>query len=274
VSERARDAGRSAAPAGKAGISVPDKTVCLVCFASLGQLRPRHLGLLSAIERARRDRYLRDDDRDRFALGAALLRLLAGAISGQAAAAVEVERTCPRCGRPHGRPRLPGWSLHASVTHSGDVAGVAISAAGAVGIDLEAPAAGRVTALDARQVATLDAHEGAAFDAGEVTALWQAIRAPGEAPLAGAAELRAIWTRKEAVLKATGVGLQLSMSRVRVSAADREPALLSYDGREPPAASMLDLRPFPGYVGCVCVLSDGPVRFECVEAEALLSRCV
>jgi 4'-phosphopantetheinyl transferase len=220
---------------------------CLICFASVEQLRPRHLALLSPSERARRDRYVRAEDRDRFALGAALLRALAGASAGVAPAAVAVERTCPRCGQPHGRPRLPGCDLHATVTHSGQIAAAAITAAGRVGIDVE-------------------------LIAGDDPApLAEAIRAPGEARALSPREFHIIWTRKEAVLKATGVGLELAMSRVRVSAAERPPALLAYDGCKPPPARMLDLQPAPGYLGCVCVLSSEAVRFERVEAAPLLS---
>jgi 4'-phosphopantetheinyl transferase len=228
---------------------------CLICFASLEQLRPRHLALLSPSERARRERHVRAEDRDRFALGAALLRALVGASTGLAPAAVAVERTCPRCGQPHGRPRLPGCDLHASVTHSGRVAAAAITAAGPVGIDVELIAGGDPGAL-------------AGDDPGPLA---EAIRAPGEAPARSPREFHIVWTRKEAVLKATGVGLELAMTRVHVSAAERPPALLAYDGCEPPPARMLDLQPAPGYLGCVCVLSAEAVRFECVEAAPLLS---
>ena len=49
-----------------------------VWWAELGAARPALLGLaglLDPVERARRDRYLRDADRDRFTLGVAMTRL-------------------------------------------------------------------------------------------------------------------------------------------------------------------------------------------------------
>jgi phosphopantetheinyl transferase len=40
-------------------------------------------------------------------------------------------------GRHHGRPRLPGTGLHASISHSGATVAVAVSSAGAVGVDVQ-----------------------------------------------------------------------------------------------------------------------------------------
>ncbi|PSK67338.1 hypothetical protein B0E53_00684 [Micromonospora sp. MH33] len=83
------------------------------------------LGLLDHRERQRADRAAAEVDRARFLLGAALLRIVAGSMLDLPAEAVTVDRTCPQCGRWHGRPTLPGTGLELSVSHSGAVVTVA-----------------------------------------------------------------------------------------------------------------------------------------------------
>jgi 4'-phosphopantetheinyl transferase len=218
-----------------------------LCFAHLAALRAEHVALLSAPERARRARYRREQDAARFTLAAALARLLVGRRTGVPAARVAIDRTCPRCGEPHGRPRT-GGGLELSLTHSGELVGVALSDRAAVGLDLEPLSAGR--------------------DPGEL--LGQML-APGEREPVGAREFCTVWTRKESVLKATGAGLALAPARVRVTPPDRPPALLAYDGAEPPAASMHDLAPALGYVAALTVLAREPARLRTVDPRSLLA---
>jgi 4'-phosphopantetheinyl transferase len=45
-------------------------------------------------------------------------------------------RACPTCGKPHGRPTLPGTGLSVSVSHSGEWAVVAFAPV-EVGVDVE-----------------------------------------------------------------------------------------------------------------------------------------
>ena len=59
------------------------------------------------------------------------------------------------------------------------------------------------------------------------------------------------WTRKEAYLKATGAGLTQGLDRVIVSVDDERPAILSLDGDDPAAWSVVSLDPEPGFTGAV-----------------------
>jgi 4'-phosphopantetheinyl transferase len=64
------------------------------------------------------------------------------------------------------------------------------------------------------------------------------------------------WTRKEAYLKATGLGLTLPLEDVIVSLTPGETAkLLSVAGNpdEPARWSLIALEPAPGYVAAICV---------------------
>jgi 4'-phosphopantetheinyl transferase len=219
---------------------------CDVHWASLDQFRPSHLDLLDATEHARRTAYVREDDRTRFALAAALLRLTIAARTGTAPEAVEVDRTCPTCGKPHGRPRLPGGGLHLSVTHSGACAAVAVTQAGPVGVDVEA-----LRAFD---------HE----------RLLEEVLAPQEhAAVTGTEAFLKIWTRKEAVLKATGAGLTIPMHELAVTGPQHAPELLRYPGDAPVVATMTEMTGIDGCVGTVTVLTGRDVTFEILNASFL-----
>lgn len=220
---------------------------CDIYWGRLDELRPRHLLLLSDVEVNRRGAYMRENDRARFTLGAVLLRLVVGARLGLDAAAVHVDRTCADCGQPHGRPRLTDSELHLSVTHSGDFTGIAVTAAGPVGIDVEV-----VRSFDYR--ALLD----------DVLAHEEREREPT------LQEFFRYWTRKEAVLKATGAGLAVPMHTVVVTRPARPPHLVRYPGGRPPASHMIDSAPAPGYEGAATVLGAEAVAFRTRDAGGLL----
>ena len=113
-------------------------TSCTVYLARLDQLRPAHEQWLAAPEAARAARFRLVADRDRFVLATAVLRAAVAGRVGDAPARVPVDRGCEHCGGQHGRPRLPGTGLAASITHSGDVVAVALTEGGPVGVDVEA----------------------------------------------------------------------------------------------------------------------------------------
>jgi 4'-phosphopantetheinyl transferase len=131
------------------------------------------------------------------------------------------------------------------MSHSGTWVAVALSDAGPVGVDVEQVADVDVDSL-ARHV--LHADETAA-------------RLP---------EFFVYWTRKEAVVKATGDGLAAELARVRVSAPHEPPALLAYPGRPGLAAHLVDLARDDGYAAALAVLTDHPVPVTEHSAADLL----
>ncbi|WP_103562870.1 4'-phosphopantetheinyl transferase family protein [Actinomadura rubteroloni] len=210
-----------------------------VWWASLDAVRPAHAALLDPVEKGRRAKYLRDADRDRFTLGVALTRITVGARLGVAPAAVPVDRTCPDCDQPHGRPVIAGGP-HLSISHSGDRVVLALSPHGPLGVDVE-EASGRLNDSFADHVL-----------------------AEGEQG-SGEAELLAYWTRKEALLKATGDGLREPMTKLRVSGPSENPRLLDWSGRSELVGriTMRTLDPGPGYAACLALLdqpADVPVE--------------
>lgn len=165
--------------------------------------------LLDLDEQGRAAAYRRVEDRGRFVLGATLLHRELARASGTDPATPVVDRTCPRCGRPHGAPRplAAGWS--ASVTHSADVVAVAVRYGGEVGIDVERLPTGasvdRATmssVLSAAELRWVAAGRGEPDDDDEQ------------------ARFVRLWTGKEAVLKAIGRGVD-DLARVELDPEDR-----------------------------------------------------
>lgn len=219
---------------------------CAIWWARLSALRPAHLAVLDAVERGRRDGYLHGADRDRFTLGAVLLRFAAGRELGVAPERVSVRRDCARCGRPHGRPLLAAADLFVSVAHSGDLVAVAVTRAGPVGVDVERRAGCDHARLAPAVLTAREARDG----------------------LDEASFLRC-WTRKEAALKSTGDGLAVPMTAVGVGAPDDPPRLLTYPGRDPAGATLRDAAPMAGYAAAVSVWRPG-VRVRALDATVLL----
>jgi 4'-phosphopantetheinyl transferase len=221
---------------------------CGVWWAPLGVVDAASWHLLSDQERARALRHHRLEDQARSAGGAALLRSVVGGMTGIAAGELTVVRRCARCGGPHGRPELPGTGLHASISHAGNWVLVAVTRAGPVGVDIE-PASGPGSSrkwgwLRARVVGSSEA----------------ARLRPDDNPLV-------VWTRKEAVLKATGEGLTTPMPDVVVTPPSQPPALLHHARRPGLACRLSDLVSIDGYAGAVAVLTSA--RDVAVEEHVL-----
>lgn len=168
------------------------------------------------------------------AVGFYLLRWAAAAVTGVSADLLAVDRTCTRCGDPHGRPVLPDLDLDVSVTRSGDVVGVAVGRGFALGLDVEDP-----TRFSSMRLA-------------------RAVLGAGE-DASSADQLCRYWTRKEATVKATGEGLGVGLRNVTVSRPDEAAQLLSYPGRFDLVVQMADLTPPVPYLAALVLVTCDPV---------------
>lgn len=192
--------------------------------------------LLSDDERQRAARLVFRDDRRRFVVTRGSLRRILGCFCDLPASVVRFEYA------PLGKPSLAlettKMPVHFNVSHSRDLAIIAMAFDRPLGVDVEAvgPVPDRLTissryftAVEAARIATV---------------------APRERDLA----FFLCWTRKEAFAKALGDGLSLALDRYQVACRPDEPArLLEVDGSAAEAAawSVYDLRPAPGFVGAV-----------------------
>jgi 4'-phosphopantetheinyl transferase len=189
--------------------------------------------VLSPEECERAARFLHDAPRRQFVAARASLRLILSRYTGTPPESLTFTTT------GNGKPVLPGGP-HFNVSHSHEVALIAVAAA-ELGVDVE----------HVRERDTWPDMARRYFTPREV---------------AGCVDLTSfyhIWTRKEAFLKALGLGLAHGLERFAVSVPPDDPArILHIDGDEAAARrwSLIALSPADGYVGAVAAEWPAVVR--------------
>jgi 4'-phosphopantetheinyl transferase len=192
----------------------------------------RLAGHLSPDERARAARFRFDRDRRRFTAARGALREILGAYLGRPAP--DVAFVYGAYGKPALAPPL-------------DATGLAFNLAHAAGLALYGVALGRPLGIDVEEVRPLP----------DLLGVARRVMTPGElAPFAALPPdpqreaFFALWTRKEAYLKATGAGFSLRPDGFAVD-----------DLRAGGPWRLHDLSPAPGFAACVAVEGDGdPLR--------------
>jgi 4'-phosphopantetheinyl transferase len=207
-----------------------------VRWARTDDLTDHHVDLLDDHEKDRLTRLRQPGDRDRFVLGAAVLRGLVAGLEQTDPRLVALDRTCPRCGAQHGPATTPGRPWHCSVSHSGPFAVAAVLAAGdatTVGVDLETTCPP------------------------DWDTLLSDVLAPGEAAPADEAAFVRTWARKEAVVKATREGLSRPLSSVDLAAPPGQLQVVDLDVTELGATGPI----------AAALAVDGPARVELRRAS-------
>ncbi|HWF73083.1 MAG TPA: 4'-phosphopantetheinyl transferase superfamily protein [Solirubrobacteraceae bacterium] len=225
--------------------------LCQIWWAHASAAADPLLALLADDERGRHAGFLRAQDRALFLVSHALARIV---VAHHAGAAPPMVLLGP--GTPGAKPGLAGAAagLELSISHSGRRAVVALSRGVALGVDVERVGAG---GEDGLVESALDRAERAAL----------ASLDPPTRPWA----LARYWTRKEAVLKATGHGLAVSPKLIGVSAPTAAPALTRWTGPGRPAASihLYDLDPGLGYAAALATIA-GPLVLTEHDGSAIL----
>lgn len=216
--------------------------------------------VLSPDERERAARFVFVRDRRRFVVTRACLRVLLARYGGVAPATIRFAYAA------HGKPSLQasvdGPGVHFSVSHSQEVALIALARDVVLGVDVEA-----VRPLD-----DLAAIAERFFTAAEATTIFSVPAHQRELAFF------LCWTRKEAFSKALGDGLTLSLDRYRVACAPDEPArVVDVDGspEEGAAWTVHDLRPAPGFVGAVVMRAAAmPLTLQKVDLHRDVLPCL
>lgn len=181
-------------------------------------------------ERSRADRFHFPEDRTRFTLGRAISRILLRRYSGLP----QINLGANEYGKPH----LEGSSLQFNVAHSGDLVLLGFARDRPIGVDVERFRPDFATTDVAQRFFAPD-------EATFLAALPEPERVSG---------FFHCWTRKEAYIKAHGMGLSLPLHSFSVALGSRGPAaLLRVDGD--PAAprrwTIEDLPTTEGYAAAV-----------------------
>ncbi len=200
--------------------------------------------LLDDGERTRADRYAFDRDRRHFVITRALLRMTLAEALGRAPADLRFDFG-PQDKPFLARPRA-GSALQFNVSHAGDVAVIATAWHHLVGVDVERVRADIAFATVAERL----------FSPRERAEL---------ADVASASRVRAffnIWTRKEAYIKAHGLGLSMPLDSFDVAVAPSASEALVATRPDPGDAARWSVRPLsapPGYVAAVAYSAHASV---------------
>jgi len=221
-----------------------------------------HRKLLSPAEAARADRFTRLQHARRWtACHAALRKILAGYCNTTPEAILfsEVGNGKPVLEKSGvdvtSNEKSANGELHFNLSHSERVALIAVTDIGPIGVDVEYE----------RDLPDWKSISARYFSRAEQAEL---------ATVKGAERLRAFyccWTRKEAVIKATGEGLSAQLDAFDVSLRpDRDAVVHSYHGstRNEHCWQLHHLQPHPGYIGAVAIRHSQPIRIAYPAAHA------
>lgn len=202
---------------------------------------PAMSDILSAEENARAQRFRLACDRERWTASRAILRIVLASYVGRAPERLGI-RTDSR-GKPQlilgdGEP-----TVRFNLAHAADLMLLAVARDREVGIDVE-----RI-----REPSWLERLAEMCFTPRERTT-WA-----GVAPAARVAHFFQVWTRKEALVKATGEGLGTSLTRIDTAGGVSESWVVQ------------DLQPASGFTAAVAVEAPlGPAGVSCWAVNALV----
>ena len=201
--------------------------------------------VLDAAERNRAERFLHNQHRTAFIRAHAGMRAILGRLTGQPPASL-----CFAEG-PHGKPALApaGVPPFFSLSHSGAFAALAVSAEHELGLDIEIRRRVEVMPMareffspeECRSLATLPRRH-------RLTGFFNA------------------WTRKEAFLKAIGLGLTVPLADFSVSLAPGAAPCLRHVAWDPEEAAcwlMAAFEPMPDVIGAIAIRAhDWQIRYR------------
>lgn len=233
--------------------------VCHLWWAHLSELRAEHERLLAYADRTRRERLIDSAARQRLTLGVAVTRLVLGKYLEASPSGLVIDRTCVHCGEQHGKPQLlTAPDLHFSISHSGCWVAVAVLLHRPVGVDVEEIARFTHGELEDLADEILSVDERTDF-----------VRRSVDERIG---VLATYWTRKEAVVKATGHGLQTCLREVDLPPPESAGVVRLGSGDN---ISPLHVRSLPapdGFAAALAALGRSPVRVVEHRAAELLER--
>jgi 4'-phosphopantetheinyl transferase len=228
-------------PAAPFALGVRDVHVWTVGVASFAPQVRELRALLDEGETARAARFYFDVDRNRYVVSHGVLRLLLGRYLGCEPATLRFGEG--EFGKPHilaGGGEAGAATLAFNLSHSGDVALVALSAEAPIGVDVERWS----RRIDAEELGRIAEYVFSPSEQAAVLAL------SGEERLEA---FFAIWSRKEAYIKASGIGVSYGLDQFDVTHARGDARLLG-DRRMADALerwTLHDLSVPAGYSGAV-----------------------
>jgi 4'-phosphopantetheinyl transferase len=210
----------------------------------------QYVALLSAEECLRIQRFHFERDRTRFAVSHGVLRILLGQYVGQHPKSISFNQN--EFGKPHLAPSATYSEIAFNLSHTSNVALLAIAAGLRVGVDVE---------------------EVRPIEPGLVERYFSAQEQASLKALDGSGWLEGFyncWTRKEAILKGEGSGLQVRLDAFDVSLNPSDQA--SVLGVRPDAGftsswNLIELQPAHGFIGALAS-NAAPAKVNCYRFES------
>jgi 4'-phosphopantetheinyl transferase len=225
-------------PPARPVLGAPDVHVWAVDIDPSPEALPALAAILSEEERARATRFRFERHRNRFIAGRGVLRSILGAYLDCPLAQLHFEYGAN--GKPALSGRFAASGLFFNFAHSEDLALIAVTRLGPIGVDVE----------QVRPIADADKLVERFFSPRE-NILFRTL--PDDQKNAAFFNL---WTRKEAWLKATGEGIAHSLNRVEVTFLPGEPVRLLAlpEGSESGARWQIrELQPARSFVGAIAL---------------------
>jgi 4'-phosphopantetheinyl transferase len=198
-----------------------------LALESLSRMR----GMLAADEQARADRFHFDRDRNHFVACRGILRELLGSYLSCSPASLKFSYGA--FGKPALRPEDFSQPIRFNVAHSNGLALLAFAASCELGVDLESIRRDFAGDEIAQRYFSKEELE-------ELRALPEAMRTQG---------FFECWTRKEAYIKARGLGLQIPLQSFSVSLTPGQPETLQSEDASRWTLRSIDVS--PGFAGAV-----------------------
>lgn len=202
--------------------------------------------LLDAQEQQRARRFVQAIDRQRFIISHGTLRQILGQYLGIPPEQVPLQATAL------GKPYVAGTPIAFNLSHSGQWAAIAVTTKTPVGIDIEA----------SRPIANLSSLGRRVFSPAEQAA-FAAIPSADQS-----SAFFQLWTRKEALLKAIGLGLHLPPTRITLGftaepqVIDCQTALTEPVAEDFTQIALYPLHPDRDYWGALAVAGSGGTIVE------------
>lgn len=190
--------------------------------------------ILSPAEKAKAAQFRFPSHQTRYVVSHGLLRTMLAAYLATPPAEIVFEHN------QWGKPRIAGAQLCFNMSHSGERAAYAVARESQLGVDIE-----RIRPIS--DPAAIAARYFAESEAAQVL---------GAAPEARLQAFFNCWTRKEAYIKALGLGLSAPLDTFQVTVLPGDPArfvTIDGDGGQAARWSLFDLRPASGYAGALAI---------------------
>lgn len=217
------------------------RDTCHVWTIPISEAKQEWMQILHATEQERVLKMVRHKDRRRSLVSFAFLRLVLSQYLDIDPADLEIARICDCCGKPHGKPRLKTHpELQFSVSHSGDWVVIALTESSPIGVDIEQIDPSKQYQELVREVFTI-----------EEQMRLESLEIEGDIFLT-------TWTRKEALVKAIGKGLEIPLRSFEVSGWGEEPKLVKGFHQEPWAEKLIwfQIDQNGSFIGTVVVLGS------------------